>query len=143
MAKNLIIQNPEIKRISWQQALPLRHEVLWPTKPLEYCHVAGDDSAIHFGLFVADKLVCVASVFVDDRCARLRKFATSASFQGRGLGSAMLSHIIAELRNDGVTYFWCDARESAVEFYKRFGLHPEGDRFFKADVPYFKMSVEL
>lgn len=40
-------------------------------------------------------------------------------------------------------YFWCDARESACRFYQRFGLQTEGERFYKSDVAYFKMGVNL
>lgn len=43
----------------------------------------------------------------------------------------------------GVEYLWLDARESAVEFYRRFGFAVLGERFYKKDVPYLKMDTEL
>ncbi|MDW2035930.1 GNAT family N-acetyltransferase, partial [Vibrio sp. 665] len=39
--------------------------------------------------------------------------------------------------------FWCDARESALRIYQKFGLQKEGERFYKSDIPYFKMSLDL
>ena len=133
----------EIRSISWQETITLRQKVLWPNKPLEYCHVEGDHEAMHFGTFTDDKLVCVASVYVKSDKARLRKFATNADYQSQGIGSKMLKTILHSLKNTEVKVFWCDARESALSFYSRFGMQPYGERFYKADVSYFKMRVAL
>ena len=62
----------EICAISWEQTIPLRHSVLWPNKPPEYCHIDGDIDGLHFGVFVDGLLVCVASVYVTLNKARLR-----------------------------------------------------------------------
>ncbi|WP_286265969.1 GNAT family N-acetyltransferase [Thalassotalea atypica] len=133
----------EIRRISWEQTIPLRHRVLWPMKPPEYCYVEGDDDAWHFGAFVDNELVCVASVFLQLNKARLRKFATNADYQSQGIGSQMLRYILQALENTDAKVFWCDARESALNFYQRFGMQPYGKRFYKADVSYVKMQVTL
>ncbi|UXI03034.1 GNAT family N-acetyltransferase [Photobacterium sp. TY1-4] len=133
----------EIKPILWQQTISLRHQVLWPEKPPEFCHVEGDEDAAHFGAFIDGRLVCVASVFLSSHQARLRKFATEPDHQGQGIGSAMIAHILADLAERNVNHFWCDARESALGFYQRFGMQPEGERFYKGDIPYLKMTVDL
>ena len=133
----------EIRNISWEQTIPLRHRILWPMKPPEYCHVEGDQDALHFGAFTNNELVCVASVYLKSDKARLRKFATKADCQGQGIGSKMLESIIQSLKNTEVKVFWCDARESALSFYQRFGMLQYGERFYKEDVSYFKMEVVL
>ncbi|MEW6982114.1 GNAT family N-acetyltransferase [Colwelliaceae bacterium 6471] len=133
----------EIRKISWQQTIPLRNSVLWPEKTAEYCHVDGDNDALHFGAFINDKLVCVASVYLKLNKARLRKFATDTHYQNQGVGSKMIKHIIQSLKNIETSLFWCDARESALGFYKRFGMQQYGERFYKEEVPYFKMEVSL
>ncbi|MFT4806306.1 MAG: putative GNAT family N-acyltransferase [Psychroserpens sp.] len=133
----------EIRSVSWEQTIPLRHSVLWPTNPPEYCRVEGDDDALHFGAFDNEELVCVASVYVKADKARLRKFATKTNYQNQGIGSIMLKSIIDSLKKTDVTVFWCDARESALSFYQRFGMQSYGERFYKADVSYFKMKVVL
>lgn len=51
-----------IKEIKWEEAIPVRHIVLWPDKDPEFCHVPEDESAWHFGVFNESMLVCVASV---------------------------------------------------------------------------------
>lgn len=132
-----------IHRIPWQETIALRHAMLWPDRPPEFCHVEGDEDAWHFGAFAPEGLVSVASVYPDGRDARLRKFATASGFQRRGVGTRMLEHILAELKDRDFRRFWCDARESALGFYERFGMRPEGERFHKGEVPYFRMSVRL
>ena len=87
--------------------------------------------------------MCVASVYQEGELARLRKFATLEKYQNKGIGSQVLSFILAAVEERGITYFWCDARESAMSFYKKFGLKPEGLKFYKSDVSYYKMSVSI
>ncbi len=136
-----------IKTIAWQDALPIRHTVLWPDKAIEFCKVEGDEHANHYGAFVDQTLVCVASIYIKESCdgrtARLRKFATLPQYQGQGVGSKVIEHAITKLKAEQVLRFWCDARTSALGFYQRFGLEVEGDEFDKSGVKYFKMSVEL
>jgi ribosomal protein S18 acetylase RimI-like enzyme len=74
--------------------------------------------------------------------ARLRKFATLHDYQGKGIGSQVLQRIISDLQAKQVRQLWCDARETAVGLYQRFAMNKCGERFYKGDVPYFRMSVE-
>lgn len=129
-----------VKSIQAEQTLPIRHQVLWPDKPLSFCQVEGDDRAWHLGGFVDDQLVAVASIYCLGNEARLRKFATLPDYQGQGIGTAILTEVLAQLHTQAVAYFWCDARESAMDFYRRFGMAPEGERFFKGVIPYVRMS---
>jgi len=133
----------EIRSIDWQQTIALRHRVLWPDKLPEYCHVEGDVDGLHFGAYIDGVLVCVASVYFATNKARLRKFATDSRYQNQGIGSSMLLHIIDALKKTPANIFWCDARESALGFYKRFGMHQSSERFYKEEVAYFKMEVAL
>ena len=89
------------------------------------------------------KLVCVASIYLQGEQARLRKFATLQNYQNKGIGSEVLRYILASLKERGITYFWCDARESALGFYEQFGLKAEGAGFYKADISYYKMALTL
>ncbi len=130
----------EIKSIPPQQTLTLRHQVLWPDKDPEYCLLADDAEGLHYGLFYKDDLICVASVFIANNSARLRKFATASDFQGRGFGSQLITFIVSKLEQQKVNFLCCDARETAMSFYRRLGLTPSGKRFYKSDVAYFKME---
>ena len=133
----------KIQTIHWEEALPIRHLVLWPNKPASFCKVDGDETASHYGAYIDGELVSVASIYIEGRSARLRKFATLASFQGKGIGSKIIHHLVRELKASEIDYFWCDARKSAVGFYRKFGLEKQGEEFTKSGIPYFKMEVKF
>jgi len=141
--KNFELEKIEIKTIAVEQTLELRHRVLWPDKPIEHCMVTGDDVALHFGAFDDEKLVCVASIFTELGAARLRKFATESGYQGLGIGSKVIEMAISRLIKDDIHEFWCDARETATDFYTKLGMQRSGGRFYKSDVPYYKMTMQL
>jgi ribosomal protein S18 acetylase RimI-like enzyme len=117
--------------------------VLWPKKRPEYCYVDGDIDGLHFGAYINDELVCVASIYFMSNKARLRKFATDVRYQNLGIGTKMINFILQSLQNTPAQLFWCDARESAVAFYQRFGMKKCSEIFYKADVAYFKMEADL
>lgn len=133
----------DIRVITLDEALPIRHRVLWPDKPLSFCKVDGDDVASHYGVYLNNTLVSVASIYVEGRVARLRKFATLENFQGRGSGTQLISYIVAELKQAGIEIFWCDARTTAVGFYKNFGMEVQGAEFVKSGIGYYKMEVSF
>ncbi len=138
-----MIPNLKIKQIKWQQTIPLRQSVLWPNKEASFCHVKDDEDATHYGVFIDNEIVCVASLYQKNNCIRLRKFATSLSYQRQGIGSVLLQHMIEQVRAANHECFWCDARETAISFYQHFGLKVEGEIFYKENVPYYKMSILL
>lgn len=132
-----------IRTIQWKEALPIRHKVLWPDKPISFCKIDGDEEAKHYGVYIADKLVCVASIYIKGKTARLRKFATLVEFQGNGLGTKLITYIIDELKNMDIECFWCNARKTASSFYRKFDMLQEGDEFVKSGVLYIKMKIKL
>jgi GNAT superfamily N-acetyltransferase len=133
-----------IQPIAPAQTYALRHAVLWPDKPLAYVQLPEDADGLHFGAFVEGTLVAVISLFVGaDGVARFRKFATDPAWQGRGVGTALLHHVVAAAQARGASQLWCDARQHTLPFYQRFGLAPEGEVFYKGDVPYVRLSRSL
>lgn len=133
----------EIDIINHMDTLDIRHKVLWPQKHIDFCKLEDDPKGIHFGGFINGKLICVASIFIENNCARLRKFATFNEYQNRGYGTKMINYIINELIKTGSKIFWCDARVTAEGFYSRFGMSKKGKVFLKSDVEYIVMEREL
>ncbi len=133
----------DIRRISWQETIPVRHQVLWPNKPPAFCEVENDETGIHFGAVIDGTLVSVASIYIEGEQARLRKYATLQEYQEQGIGSALLQAVFAYLEQHAIRTFWCDAREETIGFYQRFGMETEGERFYKSKQPYYKMSCQL
>lgn len=133
----------QVERITWQQAMPIRHKVLWPSKPIEFCKLDNDERAWHFGGVYDGQIVSCASIFITGKKAQLRKFATLEQYQGLGIGRQLITAVLVDLNRAGIEHFWCDARESALNFYHRIGMTKSGERFYKSDVPYFKMTMNL
>lgn len=149
-----------IKPITTADTLPLRSSVLWPGA-LEHVHVPGDDLAYHFGAFPEGKSepISIISVFLNDipdgvpsdsaatvappsgTTARFRKFATAPEFQSRGIGSRLLSYAFefAETQMKAKD-IWCSARTSSLEWYRKRGLLPIGDKWMKGGHEYVKMK---
>ena len=135
----------QVVELTAQQTIPIRHKVLWPNELPEYCIVEGDGGALHLGVLIDNEVVSVASIYFNntEQSARLRKFATLFEYQGRGIGSYLLAHIIDLLKKLNINYFWFDARASAVIFYKRLGFQTASELFYKNSVSYYRMHMNL
>ncbi|MEM8899159.1 MAG: GNAT family N-acetyltransferase [Bacteroidota bacterium] len=100
----------QIRKISASETLPIRHEAMWPDKPLNYIKLPNDALGLHYGLFLQDKLVSVISLFQEGSSAQFRKFATLTACQGKGYGTPLLRHIMEWAENEQLDKIWCNAR---------------------------------
>lgn len=132
-----------IQPITPEETYPLRHTVLWPDKPFDFVKVDNDHEGHHYGAFREGELVAVISLFVDGPDARFRKFAARPDCQRQGVGTLLLNHVIAQARALGAQTLWCDARLDAADFYRRFGMVPVSDTFYKGPIPYARYSLSL
>ncbi|OSC98216.1 GCN5-related N-acetyltransferase [Trametes coccinea BRFM310] len=153
-----------IRSISAEETVPLRHSVLWPDHPVSYVLLPEDSSGFHYGAFLpgSSTPVAVISVFYDplpttgssaspsqppaaaQRTARFRKFACDPAYQGRGIGTGLLQHVFdVAAKEMGCSVVWCDARLSAAGWYERRGMRRFGEMFFKGDIEYVRMMREL
>lgn len=122
----------EIKSISASDTWKIRHEVMWPDQPFEFVQLREDDFGLHFGVFVDNQLVSIVSCFVTGEEMQFRKLATLNSFQGRGIASALLTHIFEVAKQKEIKKIWCNARKEKADFYKKFEMKVIGDTFIKA-----------
>ena len=140
----------EVVELHFEETYPLRERVLWPGRP-DLAALSCDAQGKHFGLRLPsetrDELVSVVSVFASDdgREAQFRKFATASEYQGQGLGSKLLLHIIEEAKHRGVQRLWCDARTAQAHFYEKRGMRAVegGATFLKSGVEYIRMEMLL
>ncbi|USD67176.1 GNAT family N-acetyltransferase [Vibrio sp. SCSIO 43136] len=135
----------EIVELDWKQTLPVRHEVLWPGMPEDFCYVVGDESATHFGAKVDGELVSVMSVFMDeeDSIARLRKFATLAPHRHQGHGSALMQHAMEYLDSHKITHRWCICRQSTLPFYLQHDFKLEDDPYVRGGITFHRVDMRL
>ena len=78
------------------------------------------------------------------RAVRFRKFACEHEFQGRGIGTQLLVHILSKARTElDATTVWCDARATARGWYTKRGLVPFGSTFYKGPEEYIRMRIDF
>ena len=134
----------KVKSISHEETLPIRHVVLWPSKPIDYVRVKNDEAGYHYGVYVEEKLVSVISVFITDNEAQFRKFATLVEEQGKGYGSKLFQHMLKELEEMDIKRVWCNARSNANGFYKHYGFKNAADTvFYRGEISYTIMELYL
>lgn len=130
----------EIKEIKPSETLDLRHRILSPNKSIDSIILAEDDSGQHFGLFKDAKLIAVISLFIENDVAQFRKFATETSEQNKGYGSILLNQVIEESIKNNVKNLWCNARITALCFYKKFDFEVVSEKWITNEVEYVKMQ---
>lgn len=128
----------EVKEISAEETIAVRHPVLRKGRPIEDCVFVGDNEAstFHLGLFESDKLIGVATFVKDCHEAfqespqyRLRGMAVLEEHQGQGLGDVLLKAGETELKQRNIPFLWFNARKIAWNFYLRNGYNIYGEPF--------------
>jgi len=135
--------NIEIKKIEKEKAWKIRHQVMWPDRPFDYIKVTDDHLALHYGLFKAQALISVISLFITDEEAQFRKFATVDLEQGKGFGSSLLEFTLEQAKHQGVKRIWCNARTNKLSFYKKFGFKETDSHFTRGGKQYIIMERYL
>ncbi len=101
----------------------------------------GDEmpDTVHLGAFDGDHLVGIASLYREPRSGmargwRLRGMATAPEIRGQGFGAAILAACLDHAAADGGAEVWCNARQTAIGFYRRAGFDPIGEEFEVEDI---------
>ncbi|WP_324027540.1 GNAT family N-acetyltransferase [Maribacter sp. BPC-D8] len=135
--------NPKIIQITSKETLPIRHQVMWSTKPLDYVKLPNDHEGLHYGLILGNELISVISLFINDGEAQFRKFATLENYQGKGYGSLLLNEIMQISANQSLTRIWCNARQNKTDFYIKFGMTITEKTYVKSGIDFVVMEKIL
>ena len=119
----------EIKEIPTDLTYSVRQAILRPGKPIESCFFEGDKLATttHYGILIDKKVVGVVSVFLNSNANfteitqfQLRGMAISDAVQKKGFGKLLLEAVEEDIfRKNKNVVIWFNARQSAVDFYKK------------------------
>lgn len=122
-----------------EEILPLRMSVLRDGTPSRDPRYAEDDhdSTVHLVLRDPDGVIVATSTwlprpFPDDPASagiQLRGMAVDKSLQSRGVGAVLLAAGIDRARRLGARNVWARARDTALAFYERNGMHVVGEAF--------------
>lgn len=142
-----------LSQIRSQQTLVLREKILRPGHKLSDLKFDrdDDDGAVHFGLFVKDKHIGIATIYKESRDGlasqniwRLRGMAIEDNFQGKNFGEKLLKACIKHCESKKAKELWCNARSHAVGFYEKYDFHCIGNEFEIAGVgPHYVMIKEI
>ncbi len=135
-----------VRPVSTEETYPLRLKILRPGRPLNTAQFAEDERATHFGCFVSENLIGVATLFEqplkdDSRLAfQLRGMAIDDDYQGRGYGEQLVRACCDFAREHAANLIWCNARIEASRFYLKQGFAIHGEPFLIPDVgPHYVM----
>ncbi len=144
MKNPLTNSSPTILRITADECYPVRQPVLRPGRPAAECIFEGDTSpgTLHLGAFMDNRLVGVASFmknrhsnFEDPVQFQLRGMAVLPEYRNRKLGEKLLLQGEKELvREYAKLLLWFNARESAIDFYRKYGYQTKGELFMIPNV---------
>ena len=133
------IDNPylTIKKIKSEETYAVRHPVLREGRPIEDCKFDNDDdpNTFHLGLFIEDELLGIVTYMKSDYEAlqgnqyQLRGMAVLKDCQKRGFGNLLITKGEDIIKQENGTIIWCNAREIAVNFYKKNGFKIIGKSF--------------
>ncbi|QSS97563.1 GNAT family N-acetyltransferase [Psychroflexus sp. ALD_RP9] len=128
----------KIRPTSAKECLPLRQEVLRNGKDFSFCKFKGDtlNSTYHLGAFKQEKIIGIVSLFeanishfTNHSQYQLRGMAISPGFQGQGIGRNLLTNAEDLLITNQIKLVWCNARTSALDFYKKQHYQSLGEKF--------------
>lgn len=137
-----------IREIPFRETFGIRHGVLRPDIPQSSSWLVGDDheDTLHLGASHENKLVGVVSFmphknnnFEADVQFQLMGMAVVPSAQKKGLGERLLRQGEERLQQEYTKLLiWLNAREKAVEFYKKYQYETLGKSF---DIPQVGKSI--
>ena len=133
----------KIVEISAEETLNIRHKAMWPDKHIDYVRIANDDEGRHFGLFIDDFMVSLVSLFIVNKEAQFRKFATLPAYQGKGFGTLLLKEIMDTVKDENIDRIWCNSRTNKSGYYAKFGMTLTNKTFVKGGIEYVIMEKNL
>ncbi len=135
--KDILIQSAKSSEV-----LELRHQVLRPHQNIGECAYGVDDlrETKHWkACNHKNEIIGIITLFPEQldknstsQGYRIRGMAVSPQAQGLGVGALLLDHALKDRELSSEGYVWCNARNTAIGFYKKNGFKVFGEPF---DIP--------
>ncbi|MNJ97642.1 Acetyltransferase (GNAT) family protein [compost metagenome] len=142
-----------IKFVPLEVVLPLRSKMLRNGAPIDECVLPTDEAQgiFHLAYYVDETTIATVGTFYpqdlegkDGHGYQLRGMATDTSFFGKGYGAILIKYALDYLIEAKADYIWCNARTSAVDFYKKQGFEIISEEFEISGVgPHYIMILNL
>ena len=100
-----------------------------------------DNDCLHLlAIDTSGRPIGTARLLSDGHIGRM---AVLKEWRGKGVGSAMLSRLLAETDDRHIRQAVLNAQIVAADFYKKFGFQVAGEEFIEAGIPHVKMIREM
>lgn len=129
----------------YKKAVALREEIL--RKPLglfftkEELEIEKDH--VHIAGFLGQEMCATVVLVPDGDEMKMQRVALKASFQGKGIGSALMRFCEEYAVKHGFKSIYCHARGTAIQFYQRNLYTHEGEPFDEDGIPHRKMRKTI
>ncbi len=97
-----------------------------------------EESATHFLALVDHDPAGTARWRFTDKGVKLERFAVLANFRKQGVGAALVNTVLKEVLplNEKI---YLHSQVSAMNLYEKAGFVSEGELFYEANIPHYKM----
>jgi predicted GNAT family N-acyltransferase len=130
----------------YQGLIDLRQKVLRTPLGLrlEFDQTQTDPKDWHLGALDQAHLIGVVSLSpLADEYIQMRQMAIEPLYQSKGIGRELVRKAEHTILQRGYKYVQLDARESAINFYKKAGYHTSSGSFMKTGIPHYRMAKTL
>ncbi len=125
-----------------QKAWDIRHEVFVIgqncPKEIEY---EFEEESIHFIAYYNGQAAGTARIRETESGFKLERFAVLDSFRNKGIGSALVAHLLNET-TPFKRKIYLHAQLTAAPLYAKHNFKPAGENFWEADIEHVKMVFQ-
>jgi dihydrofolate reductase/predicted GNAT family N-acyltransferase len=129
----------------YTNAVALRQEILRTPLGLTFSNqeLELEKEQIHIAGFLGQELCVTAALVGSGKTLKMQRVATKASFQGKGIGSALMHFCEEYAKKQGYKSIFCHARNAAVPFYLKNHYVLEGEEFDEDGIAHRKMRKKI
>lgn len=122
------------------QAFSIRNEVFVEEQKVsrEEEYDEFEEIATHYIVYNDDNAAGTCRWRFTDKGIKLERFAVRQNERNNGIGSLLVSTVLNDVRNFGKVIY-LHSQVSAMGLYAKAGFEPEGDLFYEANIPHYKM----
>lgn len=112
--------------------------------PIELERDSKDNIATHFLLLNDQDIpIGVGRVVDNNNTAIIGRIGIMEKHRGKGAGLFLMENIISHCKKQNFKKAVLGAQEHAIDFYKKLNFETISERYIDANIPHFKMQLEL
>lgn len=101
-----------------------------------------ETSAKHYLVFIDDQPAATSRWRHTDNGIKMERFSVLPEFRNQGIGSALVKQVLEDVIPFG-KLIYLHAQVAAMNVYSRNGFEAEGELFYEANIPHYKMVYSL